>query len=253
MTLSDVELGHHVHARAEPCLSVPGSRAYLPSSTARGRETLGAGSPSERAGIDQSQPRVCTTSGPFSPCSFPSAGSKMMQCFVCWEVTSLLHVRKQKKGAGRSRPSAIFMYQNRRKRRRAAVGGSAWAGSQGRRDQGSSTRSQAGGFVQAFVLPSQRRWLPISYTGRAPNGENRGGDGSKRGPMILSECHREVRKQKAKPVLVCVVGIWELSISRCPFLSILHGHSNAMRVEWKRPETEDAGNKDRQTCQTELA
>lgn len=104
MTLSDVELGHHVHARAEPCLSVPGSRAYLPSSTARGRETLGAGSPTERAGIDQSQPRVCTTSGPFSPCSFPSAGSKMMQCFVCWEVTSLLHVRKQKKGAGRSRP-----------------------------------------------------------------------------------------------------------------------------------------------------
>lgn len=71
--------------------------------------------------------------------------------------------------------------------------------------------------------------------------------------MILSECHREVRKQKAKPVLVCVVGIWELSISRCPFLSILHGHSNAMRVEWKRPETEDAGNKGRQTCQTELA
>lgn len=108
MTLSDVELGHHVHAR-EPCLSVPGSRAYLPSSTARGRGTLGAGSPTERAGIDQSQPRVCTTSGPFSPCSFPSAGSKMMQCFVCWEVTSLLHVRKQKKGAGRSRPSAIYV------------------------------------------------------------------------------------------------------------------------------------------------
>lgn len=230
MTLSDVEWGHHVHARAEPCLSVPGSRAYLPSSTARGRETLGPGASRDRpeptTGLHDKRPLFAV---------FLSVGQIEDDALfrVLGGDVAPPCVRKQKKGAGRS-PSLTFMYQNRRKRRRAAVGGSAWAGSQGRRDQGSSARSQAGGFVQAFGLPSQRRWLPISNTGRAPNGENRGGDGSKRGPMILSECHREVRKQRAKPVLVCVVGIWELSISRCPFLSILHGHSNAMRVEWKR-------------------
>lgn len=42
--------------------------------------------------------------------------------------------------------------------------------------------------------------------------------------MVLSECHREVRKQRAKPVLGCVMAIWELSISRCPYLSPCTGN-----------------------------
>lgn len=253
MTLSDVELGHHVRARAEPCLSVPGSRAYLPSSTARGKGNPGRGSELERAGIDQSQPRVCTTSGPFSPCSFPSAGSKMMQCFVCWEVTSLLCVRETKKGRAGQSPSDIYVPEPQE----AQKGGRRWqrVGGQPGAPGSGEQHAQPGRWIRTGIGAPEPAALAAHFLyGPSANGENRGGDGSKRGPMILSECHREVRKQRAKPVLVCVVGIWELSISRCPFLSLfLHGHSNAMGVAWKRPETEDAGNKGRKTCQTELA
>lgn len=160
MTLSDVELGHHVHERAEPCLSVPGSRAYLPSSTARGRETLGAGAcrdrPEPTTGLHDKRPLFAV---------ILSVGGIAVFRVLGGDVAPPCE-RNKKKGSW-SEPILTFMYQKRRKRRRAAVGGSAWAGSRGRRDQGSSTRSQAGGFVQAFVLPSQRRWLPISYTGRA--------------------------------------------------------------------------------------
>lgn len=72
--------------------------------------------------------------------------------------------------------------------------------------------------------------------------------------MILSECHREVRKQRAKPVLGCEMAVLELSISRCPFLCLcLHGHARPWASCKKDPKQEDAGNKGRQTCQTELA
>lgn len=70
--------------------------------------------------------------------------------------------------------------------------------------------------------------------------------------MVLSECHREVRKQRAKPVLGCEMAIWELSISRCPFCLVARA-LEAVGIVGKRPETEDAGNKGRQACQTELA
>lgn len=64
--------------------------------------------------------------------------------------------------------------------------------------------------------------------------------------MILSECHREVRKQRAKPVLGWVMAVWELSISQCPFLSLARA-LEAVGVVGKRPETECAGNKGRQS------
>lgn len=73
--------------------------------------------------------------------------------------------------------------------------------------------------------------------------------------MILSECHREVRKQRAKPVLGRIMAIWELSISHVPILycGMFARALEAKGIVGKRPETDDAGKKGRRTCQTELA
>lgn len=160
---------------------------------------------------------------------------------------------KKKKGRAGQSPSDIYVPEPQE----AQKGGRRWqrVGGQPGAPGSGEQHAQPGRWVRTGIGAPEPAALAAHFLyGPSANGENRGGDGSKRGPMILSECHREVRKQRAKPVLVCVVGIWELSISRCPFLSLfLHGHLNAMGVAWKRPETEDAGNKGRKTCQTELA
>lgn len=73
------------------------------------------------------------------------------------------------------------MYQNRIRRSRTAAIYRAGRGlSRGARIRGAAGAA-AGGFEQAFGFPSQRRWLPISNTGRAQSSENRGGDGSSEG------------------------------------------------------------------------
>ena len=87
MTLSDVELG----ARFTRMQSVP-ERAWDLEPICR-RALVAEGEPwaRERAGIDQSQPRRARRR-PLLLCSWPSTGSQIMLCFVCWEVTSGLHM-----------------------------------------------------------------------------------------------------------------------------------------------------------------
>lgn len=90
----------------------------------------------EGGGIDQSQPRPARQRPLFAV--FLTVGG-IADDAVFRVLGGDVAPPREKKGAG---AHLAFMYRKRRKRRRAAVGGSAWAGCQGRRDQGSSIRSR---------------------------------------------------------------------------------------------------------------
>lgn len=121
--------------RAEPCLGVPGSRAYAVE------QVLAEGKPwtREGGGIDQSQPRPARQRPLFAV--FLTVGG-IADDAVFRVLGGDVARPREKKGAG---AHLAFMYQKRRKRRRAAVGGSAWAGNQGRRDQGRRGAAYAAG------------------------------------------------------------------------------------------------------------
>lgn len=131
MTLSDVELGHHVR-EAEPCLSVPGI-----SSLSGRRALLAEGAPwtRERDGIDQSQPR-------------PARQWPLFAVLLNVDGISddaVFRVLGGDVAPPCERREAAVIIINRTKRRRAAVRRSVCSGRQGRRDQGSSS--------------SNRRWV----------------------------------------------------------------------------------------------
>jgi hypothetical protein len=186
MTLSDVELG----ARFTRMQSVP-ERAWDLEPICR-RALVAEGEPwgRERAGIDQSQPRRARRR-PLLLCSWPSTGSQIMLCFVCWEVTSGLHMIVCRRGPfWHYVPEPQQAQQGgRHLQGRESAPGRAPQGERprcpGAPGSGEQAAAAAGGFEQAFGLPSQRRWLPISNTGRAQRSEDRGGDGSSESPMIL--------------------------------------------------------------------
>lgn len=125
------------------------------------------------------------------------------------------------------------------------------AGSRGSRIKGAAGAA-AGGFGQAFGLPSQRRWLPISYTGRAQNGEDGGGDGSSEARWYSQSA---IARFASRGLNLFWAASWPSGSCQFPVAQfcLLARALDAVDVVGKRPETNDAGNKGRQTCQTELA
>lgn len=154
----------------------------------------------------------------------------------------------EKKGAG---IVLAFTYHNRRKRRRAAVSCSTWRapgapGSGEQREQqlvGSDRHlgSRASGAGCPFLIRAERK---LVRTG--------GGDGSSEARWYSQSA---IARFASRGLNLFWAASWPSGSCQFPVarFCVLARALEAVGVVGKRPETEDAGNKGRQTCQTELA
>lgn len=155
----------------------------------------------------------------------------------------------EKKGAGAI--LAFVMCHNRRKRRRAAVSCSTWraqgapgSGEQRQQQQVGSDRhlgSRASGAGCPFLMRAERK---LVRTG--------GGDGSSEARWYSQSA---IARFASRGLNLFWAASWPSGSCQFPaaHICLLARTIEAVVVVGKRPETEDAGNKGRQACQTELA